>query len=70
MAVAVECTTAEEGQLEKMEAERLLPDLSMKRQEEESQIRELLRDKTEEAKNAGAGAQWSERLGRRSIANL
>jgi hypothetical protein len=64
MAVAVECTTAEEGQLEKMEAERLLPDLSMKLQEEESQIRELLRDKTEEAKNAGDGAQWSERLGR------
>ncbi len=36
----------------------------MERQEEESQIRELLRDKTEEAMNAGAGAQWSERLGR------
>ncbi len=47
-----------------MEAERLLPDLSMRRQQEESQIRELLRDKTEEARKAGAGAQWSEILGR------
>jgi hypothetical protein len=48
---------------ERVESERLLPDLSMKRQEEESKIRELLRDKTEEARKAGTGAHWAERLG-------
>ncbi len=63
MAVAVDATTAEGGQLERVEAERLLPDLSMERQEEESKIRGLLRDKTEEARKAGAGANWAERLG-------
>jgi hypothetical protein len=62
VAVAVDSTT-EEGQLERAGTEQLLPDLSMERQEEEFKIRELLRDKTEEARKTGAGAHWPERLG-------
>jgi hypothetical protein len=56
--------TAEEGQLEEVEEERLLPDLSMGRREEDSKIRRLLNDMAEEARKAGAGASWAERLGR------
>jgi hypothetical protein len=58
MAIAVDLTTTEVGQLEEVEEERLLPDLSMGRREEESKIRQLLKDKAEEARAAGAGASW------------
>ncbi len=62
MAAVADLVTSEEGQLEEVEDERLLPDLSMGRREEELKIRQLLRYKVG-AIESGASTPWAEKLG-------